>query len=142
MKKTNFDDAMEEILAVIFADGYKETGLKYEGADVYIATFNKPVCIGNPWFILREEDEVWLANDNEIEKLVQLYEWKEQAEKMTDQELRESIKKDLTYITDEEIDSYMATTGQNLAQYRVWLNRALAARRKNNPNYPDPLKRN
>ena len=58
--------------------------------------------------------------------------------KMTDEEIRESIKKDLPHITDEDIDNYMQTTGQNLAQYRAWLDRALAARRKDNPNYPFP----
>lgn len=57
---------------------------------------------------------------------------------MTDEEIRKSIKKDLPHITDEEIDDYMQTTGQNLAQYRAWLDRALAARRKDNPNYPFP----
>ncbi|MBQ8689463.1 MAG: hypothetical protein IJ515_03775 [Clostridia bacterium] len=55
---------------------------------------------------------------------------------MTDEEIRESIKKDLPHITDEDIDNYMETTGQNLTQYRAWLDRALAARRKNNPDYP------
>ena len=56
--------------------------------------------------------------------------------RMTDEEIRESIKKDLPHITDEDIDDYMETTGKTLAQYRVWLDRALAARRKDNPNYP------
>lgn len=71
--KTSLDIAIEEILSEIFADGYKETGLKYDGADVYVATYNKPVCISNPWFILREDDEVWLADDETTLELVKLY---------------------------------------------------------------------
>lgn len=55
---------------------------------------------------------------------------------MTDEEIRESIKKDLPHITDEYIDEYLKHNNKTLPEYRAWLDRALAARRKDNPDYP------
>lgn len=70
--KVSFDVAIQEILAEILADGYKKTNLKFQGASVYIATYDKPVCISNPWFILREDDDVWLADDETTEQLAKM----------------------------------------------------------------------
>ena len=61
---------------------------------------------------------------------------------MTDQEIRESIKRDVPGgITDEEIDDFLERCNMTIADYRNWLDRALAARRRDNPNYPGPLRK-
>ena len=75
-ENANLTRAFKEILSEIFADGYKKTGIKYDGADVYIATYNKPVCISMPWFILCEDDEVWLADDETTQIIKNLYDKK------------------------------------------------------------------
>ena len=68
----NAKKEMKELLALIFADGYENTGIKYNGAAVYVATYDKPV-IANASFILHKGDDVWFANDNEYEKIDKLY---------------------------------------------------------------------
>ena len=56
---------------------------------------------------------------------------------MTDEEIRESIKLDLPHITDSDIDEFLKHNNMTLAEYRTWIDRALASRRKDNPNYPN-----
>lgn len=58
---------------------------------------------------------------------------------MTDEEIRASIKQDLPHITDDFIDEYLEHNNISLSQYREWLNKALKARRKDNPNYPGKM---
>jgi hypothetical protein len=58
---------------------------------------------------------------------------------MTDEELRESIKNDID-ITDEEIDRHCKFNNISLSEYRNRLDRAIAARKRDNPNY-DPKKK-
>lgn len=73
MKANEFEREMKELLASVGADGYEKTGLKYRGATVYVATFEKNVCIGLPWFILEEEGDLWIADDVETEKIAKKY---------------------------------------------------------------------
>lgn len=54
---------------------------------------------------------------------------------MTDEEIRESIKRDIG-VSDEYIDEFCQHNNFSLSDYRNWLDRALAARRKDNPIYP------
>lgn len=58
---------------------------------------------------------------------------------MKDEEIRASIKQDLPHITDKDIDDYLEHNNKTLQEYREWLDRALAARRKDNPNYPGKM---
>ena len=58
---------------------------------------------------------------------------------MTDLEIREHIKKECPHIDDEFIDNFISFNNMTLQEYLVWFDRALAARRRDNPNYPKPL---
>ncbi len=73
MKDNKFEREINVLLATIGASGYEKTGLKYKGATVYVATFEKDVCIGLPWFILEEEGDLWIADDVETEKIAKKY---------------------------------------------------------------------
>ena len=57
-------------------------------------------------------------------------------EAMTDEEIRESIKQDIG-ASDEEIDEFCQFHNWVLSDYRNWLDLALAARRRDNPDYPN-----
>ena len=59
---------------------------------------------------------------------------------MTDEEIRKSIKRDLPGLTDEHMDTFMKKSGKTLAEYRDWVDRYIAARKKDNPNWPNPLR--
>ena len=54
---------------------------------------------------------------------------------MTDEEIRESLKNDLG-VDDNFIDNFCEFNGMTLEEYRKWADRALAARRRDNPDYP------
>ena len=58
---------------------------------------------------------------------------------MTEAEIREYIKKECPQITDEFIDDFCATHDISIQQYKQQFDRALAARRKSNPNYPNMI---
>lgn len=73
MKESEFEIEIKKLLASVGANGYEKTGLKYKGATVYVATFEKNVCIGLPWFILEEDGDLWIADDVESEKIAAKY---------------------------------------------------------------------
>lgn len=66
------EKAIKELLALVFADGYEKTGIIYDGATVYIATYDKPI-VANATFILQEGDDVWFAEGEEYEKISKKY---------------------------------------------------------------------
>ena len=59
---------------------------------------------------------------------------------MTDAEIRAHIKKECPHITDKFIDNFMEHNNMTLQEYLNWFDRALAARRRDNPNYPNSLR--
>ena len=69
-KKTKKE--MKETLAMVFADGYRKTAIKYDGATVYLATYNQPT-IADFCFILVDGDYVWFACGEEYEKIKKEY---------------------------------------------------------------------
>ena len=58
---------------------------------------------------------------------------------MTEKEIRESIKLEMPNITDEFIDEFLENNNITIQEYKVRFDRALAARRKDNPNYPGKM---
>ena len=60
---------------------------------------------------------------------------------MTDAEIRAYIKKECPHITDEFIDNFIEFHNITLQEYLERFNRALAARRRDNPNYPGPFRK-
>ena len=59
---------------------------------------------------------------------------------MTEQEIRESIKRDLPGLTDQHMDEFMERCNMTIQDYRNWTDRHIAARKKDNPNWPNPLR--
>ncbi len=58
---------------------------------------------------------------------------------MTEQEARESIKKDIG-VTDKYIDDFCKHNKLSVIEYRTWLDRALEARKKEVPkDYPKAI---
>lgn len=61
---------VKELFDDFYADGYVKLPLKYKGADVYEATYDKPVCIGRfPPYAIVEGEEVRLADETESEEI-------------------------------------------------------------------------
>ena len=58
---------------------------------------------------------------------------------MTEKEIRESIKHEMPNITDEFIDEFLEKNNITIQEYKVSFDCALAARRKDNPNYPGKM---
>ena len=61
---------------------------------------------------------------------------------MTEKEMRESIKRELPHITDEFIDNFLEHNNMTIQEYKALVDRALAERRKDNPNYPKKHQKN
>lgn len=58
---------------------------------------------------------------------------------MTEQEVRESIKKDID-VSDDYIDNYCKYNNLSVLEYREWLDRALKARKEPTPkDYPKAI---
>ena len=55
---------------------------------------------------------------------------------MTDEEIRAYIKQECPHISDEHIDRHCELLGITLIEYKEQFERALAARRRDNPDYP------
>ena len=64
LKKT-----LDELKNEVFADGIRKCHFKFKGYEVYAATFNKPVCIGFPFYILADGDSAHFADDGDLEAI-------------------------------------------------------------------------
>lgn len=64
---------IKELFDDFYADGYKKLPFKYDGGDVYEATYNRPVMIGKyPPYVIVRDGEAELAEEYEAEEIFDL----------------------------------------------------------------------
>jgi hypothetical protein len=64
---------IKELFDDFYADGYKKLPFKYDGGDVYEATYNRLVMIGKyPPYVIVRDGEAELAEEYEAEEIFEL----------------------------------------------------------------------